>query len=68
MKKIFFYFLLASSILFSDSIKNDINVTKFEMDKIKLAEEDLRKEKIANYILELKEIEKKISLLLLLCL
>ncbi|QFR43388.1 mechanosensitive ion channel family protein [Sulfurimonas sp. CVO] len=61
MKKIFFYFLLASSILFSDSIKNDINVTKFEMDKIKLAEEDLRKEKIANYILELKEIEKKIS-------
>ncbi len=61
MKKVLFCFLVASSLLFSNNVKNDTNASKLEMERVKLAEEDLRKEKIANYISELKVIEKKIS-------
>lgn len=61
MKKIVFYLLLASSLLFSDSIKKDANINKQEQEQAKLAEEDAKKEKIENYISELKNIEHKIS-------
>ncbi|MDD5372327.1 MAG: mechanosensitive ion channel [Sulfurimonas sp.] len=61
MKKIVFYFLLASSLLFSDSIKKDANISKPEQEQIKLAEEDAKREKLESYISELKNIEQKIS-------
>lgn len=61
MKKIVFYLLLASSLLFSDSVKKDTNINKQEQEQSKLAEEDAKKEKIENYISELKNIEHRIS-------
>lgn len=61
MKKIVFYLLLVSSLLFSDSIKKDANISKEEQEQIKLAEENAKREKLQNYISELKNIENKIA-------
>lgn len=61
MKKIVFYLLLASSLLFSESIKKDANISKEEQEQIKLAEEGAKRERLQNYILELKNIESKIA-------
>ena len=61
MRKIFFYLLVVSSLLFSDSVKSNADISKQEQERIKLAEEDIKKEKIENHLLELKEIENKIS-------
>ncbi len=61
MKKIVFCFLIVSSLLFSDSIKKDANINKQEQEQAKLAEEDAKKDKIENYISELKNIEHRIS-------
>jgi len=61
VRKIFFYLLVVSSLLFSDSVKSNADISKQEQERIKLAEEDIKKEKIENHLLELKEIENKIS-------
>ncbi|MDD5401367.1 MAG: mechanosensitive ion channel [Sulfurimonas sp.] len=61
MKKIVFYLLLVSSLLFSESLKKDTNISKPEQEQVKLAQEDAKREKIESYISELKNIEQKIS-------
>ncbi|MBE0514181.1 mechanosensitive ion channel domain-containing protein [Sulfurimonas sp.] len=60
MKKIIFSLLIASSLLFSSNITNDKNISEQEL-QIKLAQEDAKKEKIAKYLSELKNIEEKIA-------
>ncbi len=61
MKKIIFYLFIASSLLFSDNVKSDANALKQELEQNRLAEEDLKREKIGNYISEIKDIEQKIA-------
>ncbi|MFA7610709.1 MAG: mechanosensitive ion channel domain-containing protein [Sulfurimonas sp.] len=61
MRRVVFYLLVASSLLFSANLKNDKNIDEQELQKIKLAQEDIRREKIAKYNSELKEIEDKIA-------
>ncbi|MBS4068699.1 MAG: mechanosensitive ion channel [Sulfurimonas sp.] len=61
MKKIVFYLFIASSLLFSDNVKSDANALKQELEQNRLAEEDLKREKIGNYISEIKDIEQKIA-------
>lgn len=61
MKKIFFYLLLTFSLLHSEAVKGAVKVTEQELEQIKIAEENIIKEKIAQYILELKDIEEKIA-------
>lgn len=61
MKKIIFYLLIASSLLFSNSVASDKNISEQELQKIKLAEEDAKREKIAKYLSELKNIEERIA-------
>ena len=61
MKKIVFYLFIVSSLLFSDNAKSDTNAAKQELEQNRLAEEDLKREKIGNYISEIKEIEHKIA-------
>jgi small-conductance mechanosensitive channel len=60
MKKIVFYLFIVSSLLFSDNAKSDVNAAKQELEQSRLAEEDLKREKIQNYISEIKDIEQKI--------
>lgn len=60
MKKIIFCLLITSSLLFSSNIANDKNISEQEL-QIKLAQEDARKEKIAKYLSELKNIEERIA-------
>lgn len=61
MKKIFFYLLLTLSLLHSEVVKGAAKVTEQELEQIRIAEENIIKEKIAQYILELKDIEEKIA-------
>lgn len=61
MKKIFFYLLLTFSLLHSEAVKGAAKVTEQELEQIRIAEENIIKEKIAQYILELKDIEEKIA-------
>jgi len=61
MRKILFYLLVASSLLFSSNVTTDKSMSKQDIQKIKLAEEDAKREKIAKFLSELKEIEEKIS-------
>lgn len=61
MKKILFYLLIASSLLFSNSVAIDKNMSEQDIQKIKLAQEDAKREKIAQYISELKSIEERIA-------
>ncbi|MDD3505588.1 MAG: mechanosensitive ion channel [Sulfurimonas sp.] len=61
MKKIVFLLLLAASLLLSNSTQNDKNISEEALQKIKLAQESEKKEKIAKYISDLKEIEAKIA-------
>ncbi|MDT8339481.1 MAG: mechanosensitive ion channel [Sulfurimonas sp.] len=60
MKKIIFSLLIASSLLFSSNITNDKNISEQEL-QIKLAQEDAKKEKIAKYLSDLKNIEERIA-------
>lgn len=61
MKKIFFYLLLTFSLLHSEAVKGAAKVTEQELEQIRITEENIIKEKIAQYILELKDIEEKIA-------
>ncbi|TKI70450.1 mechanosensitive ion channel [Sulfurimonas crateris] len=61
MKKTLFYLLIASSLLFSNSVTIDKNMSEQDIQKIKLAQEDAKREKIAQYISELKNIEERIA-------
>jgi len=61
MKKIVLYILVASSLLFAESIKTTPVINKQEQERIKLAQEDLNREKIAEYASELQIIEDKIA-------
>ncbi|MDO9267457.1 MAG: mechanosensitive ion channel [Sulfurimonas sp.] len=61
MKKIFFYLLLTFSLLHSEAVKGAAKVSEQELEQIRIAEENIIKEKIAQYILELKDIEEKIA-------
>ena len=61
MKKIFFYMLLASSLLYSESVRGAAKVTEQELEQIRIAEENIIKEKISQYVIELRDIEEKIA-------
>ncbi|MGE4397839.1 MAG: mechanosensitive ion channel domain-containing protein [Sulfurimonas sp.] len=61
MKKIFFALLVASSLLFSNTIAAEKGMSEQEIEKIKLAQEDAKREKIARLLSELKSIEEKIA-------
>ena len=61
MKKIFFALLVASSLLFSNTVAAEKGMSEQEIEKIKLAQEDAKREKIARLLSELKEIEEKIA-------
>lgn len=61
MKKIFFYLLLTFSLLHSEAVKGAAKVSEQELEQIRIAEENIIKEKIAQYILELRDIEEKIA-------
>jgi len=61
MKKILFYLLITSSLLFSSNVATDKNMSEQDIQKIKLAEEDAKREKIAKFLSELKDIEEKIA-------
>ncbi len=61
MKKILFYLLITSSLLFSSNVAANKNMSEQDIQKIKLAEEDAKREKIAKYVSELKDIEEKIA-------
>ena len=61
MKKIVFYLFIVSSLLFSDNVKSDANALKQELEQNRLAEEDLKRERIQSYISEIKDIEQKIA-------
>ena len=61
MKKIFFALLVASSLLFSNTVAAEKGMSEQEIEKIKLAQEDAKREKIARLLSELKSIEEKIA-------
>lgn len=61
MKNIFIFVLIISSLLFASDVKAAKVVDEQEQIRIKLEQEDLRKEKIAGYVSELQAIEEKIS-------
>lgn len=61
MKKIFFYLLLTFSLLHSEAVKGAAKVSEQELEQIRIAEENIIKEKITQYILELQDIEEKIA-------
>lgn len=61
MKKIVFCLLIASSLLFAADVKNKIIVNEQEQQRIELEKEDIKKEQIAGYLEELKQIEDKIA-------
>ncbi|MFA5453868.1 MAG: mechanosensitive ion channel domain-containing protein [Sulfurimonas sp.] len=61
MKKIFFYLLITLSLLHSEAVKGAVKVSEQELEQIRIADENIIKEKIAQYILELKDIEEKIA-------
>ncbi len=53
--------MLTLSLLHSESVKSATKASEQELEQIKIAEENIIKEKIAQYILELKDIEEKIA-------
>lgn len=61
MKKIFFYLLIASSLLFGESAKDAEKVSAEELELARITQENINREKIAVYLSELKDIEEKIS-------
>ncbi|MDY0124117.1 mechanosensitive ion channel domain-containing protein [Sulfurimonas sp.] len=61
MKKVLFYLLIASSLLFSNTVAAEKGMSEQEIEKIKLAQEDAKREKIARLLSELKSIEEKIA-------
>ncbi len=61
MRKIVFYLLIASTLLFGDAQKKDETISKQEQEQMQLAKENANREKIQTYILELKNIEQKIA-------
>ena len=60
MKKILFYLLVISSLLFSSDVAAEKNMSEQDIEKIKLAQEDAKREKIARFLSELKDTEEKI--------
>jgi len=61
MSKVFFYLLIVSSLLFSDTLKNEIKPTQEELERIKIEQQRAVKEKIAELASDLKVIEERIS-------
>ncbi len=61
MKKIFLYLLLASSLLYSEGARGAAKLTEQELEQIRIAEENIIKEKISQYVIELRDIEEKIA-------
>ncbi|ABB44299.1 MscS Mechanosensitive ion channel [Sulfurimonas denitrificans DSM 1251] len=61
MSKIFFYLLIASSLLFSDILKSEVKPTQEELERIKIEQERAVKDKISQLVSELKVIEERIS-------
>ncbi|MGE4418744.1 MAG: mechanosensitive ion channel domain-containing protein [Sulfurimonas sp.] len=61
MKKIVFLLLIAASFLLSNDTINDKNISEETLQKIKFAEEGVKREKIAKYTSDLKEIEARIA-------
>ena len=61
MKKIVLFILISSSLLFATNVKNTKLIDKQEQLRIELEQEDLKKEKIAEHVSELKELEEKIA-------
>ncbi|MCW8895070.1 MAG: mechanosensitive ion channel [Sulfurimonas sp.] len=61
MKNIVLFILLGSSLLLADNVKNSKLIDKQEQTRIELEQEDLKKEKIAQYVAELKKLEEKIA-------
>ncbi|MDQ1267597.1 MAG: hypothetical protein QG560_240, partial [Campylobacterota bacterium] len=61
MKKIFFYLLLASSLLIGESVIVEQKVSAEEIELARIAQENINREKIILYLSELKGIEEKIA-------
>lgn len=61
MKKIFFYLLLASSLLIGESVNITQKVSAEELELARITQENINREKIAVYLSELKGIEEKIA-------
>ena len=57
MRKIVFYILIVSSLLFGNN--SDQNKQEFEQNRA--AQEDLNREKISSYLSDIKELEQKVS-------
>ena len=61
MRKIFFYILIASSLLFSDTLKTETKPTQEELERIKIEQERVVREKISQLATDLKVVEERIS-------
>lgn len=61
MKKIVLFFLIAASLLFSDNIKGAAKIDAKELERIKIEEENIKREEMARYLLEIKDVEEKIA-------
>ncbi len=61
MRKIFFYILIASSLLFSDTLKTETKPTQEELERIKIEQERVVREKISQLTTDLKVVEEGIS-------
>ncbi len=61
MRKIFFYILIASSLLFSDTLKTETKPTQEELERIKIEQERVVREKISQLTTDLKVVEERIS-------
>jgi small-conductance mechanosensitive channel len=61
MKKIFFYLLLASSLLFGENLKSAQKVSAEELELARITQENINREKIVLHLSELKDIEEKIA-------
>lgn len=61
MRKIFFYILIASSLLFSDTLKTETKPTQEELERIKIEQERVLREKISQLTTDLKVVEERIS-------
>ncbi len=59
--KIFFYLLLASTLLFSNNVNNAQEISQEELELARITQENINREKIALYTSELKGIEEKIA-------
>ena len=61
MRKIFIYLLIASSLLFGDTLKVELKPTKEEIERIKVEQERVVRERITQLLSELKIVEERIS-------